>query len=57
MADFRVKWGIFVEKMGDFWDKWGMFEEKVHDLPFNGGFSRRKCVIIAEMGHFRRENA
>ncbi|SFW06221.1 Uncharacterised protein [Chlamydia abortus] len=45
MHDFRVKWGIFVEKMGDFWDKWGMFEEKVHDLPLNVGFSRRKCVI------------
>jgi len=42
--------------MGDFGDKWGIFEEKLHDLPLNGGFSRRKCVFFAEIGHFRREN-
>ena len=56
MADFRVKWGIFVKKMGDFWDKCWIFEEKMHDLPVNGRLSRRKSVIFAEMGHFRREN-
>ena len=56
MGDFWVKWGILGKKIGDFGDKWGIFEEKLHDLPLNGGFSRRKCVFFAEMGHFRREN-
>ena len=42
MGDFRVKWGIFEEKMHDFEDKWGIFEEKMGDFCVNDGFSKRK---------------
>ena len=46
MGDFRVKWGIFEEKMHDFEDKWGIFEEKMGDFCVNDGFSKRKWVIL-----------
>ena len=54
---FRLKWGILEEKTRDFWVKWGIVEEKTRDFRLNGGFAKRKCVIFAEMGDLRRENA
>ena len=59
MCDFGVKWEVFEEKMRDFrlkcmifFVKCGIFEEKMHDLPLNGGFLRRKCVIVQIIGDF-----
>ena len=43
MHDFRVKWGVFEEKMGDLGVKRGISEEKMCDLGL--------------MGYFLRENA
>ena len=47
IAWFSLTWGILEEKTRDFWFKWGIPEEKTRDFRLNGGFSKRKPVIVA----------
>ncbi len=47
---------VFVNIMRDFFVKWVIFDENLRDFSLNVGFSKRKWVIFAYIGHFRREN-
>ena len=62
-ARLSVKWRVFVVKMRGFHVIAGILEEKMHDLEvkwgiskrncttfwLNGGFSKRRCVILVDM--------
>ena len=57
MRDFLAKCWIFEEKRGDFHLNGGFLKRKSVILGKNGKFSKRKGVIFTSMWDFQIENA